>query len=210
MSEVGRDVPFRHLLHQPVDRLGAEPLPRFLRRREEHEAETVPPPLLAQEGVDAEQELEDRAAAHRRGLLRIAGETERQRTAVERGEAVADPGRDLDTTARQVGVLDPGQLAQEAPARRDHQAVIRDLAGVGQQHAAAIAQALGRRRVVVHPHALEETLQRDHQVGRLPQPGRYPDRARVVDELRARRDDVDLHVRVGSTQLAYRGQRGET
>jgi hypothetical protein len=101
-------------------------------------------------------------------------------------------------------------LRRKRPPRGDDQAVVGDLARVGQQQAAAVAQPLGRGRVVVHLHALEEPLQRDHQIARLAQPGRYPDRARVVDELGARRDDIDPHLGIGRAKLADRGQRGET
>ena len=41
--------------------------------------------------------------------------------------------RDLDPAAGQEGMLDAGQLAQEAPAAGDDQSVVRNFAGIRQQ-----------------------------------------------------------------------------
>src|SRR3546814_16220105 len=89
-----------------------EPLARLLRGIEEHQFKALAASLPTQQGVDAEQELEHRPAAHRARLLRVAGEADRDGAAVHRREAVVERRGRGEPTAGQDRCLGAFEVAQ--------------------------------------------------------------------------------------------------
>jgi len=114
-----------------------------------------------------------------------------------------------DALAGRDGVLDARQLLDEAPAARDDQAVVGDVAGARVQNSPVIAEPDGLGSAMVDTHAPEKGPKIDTQVIALAQPGRHPDEARVVDEFRLRADDGDVERRVRVAQRRDGRQRAE-
>ncbi len=199
LAEVRADASLLHLVEQSLDRFAAESLPGFLGRAEEVQGEVLPAPVLAQPGIDSEEELEYGAAAHGRRLLRVARKAECDRPRFHGLESIAQASDLLWSAAGKKAVLDAGQLAQELPAAGDDQAVVGDLARFGVERPGVVGQAGGARGVMVDAHALEEALERCDQVLGPALAGGDPDRARVVDQFRLGADHVDAQVGVGAS-----------
>lgn len=166
--------------------------PRLRHRIEEHQPETVAPAFAQQLRVQAEQEFEHRPAAHSGRLVGIAAETEGDRATLHFPQPIANPERRRQALARQNGVLDTGQLPDEAPAAGDDQAVVRYFSDIGEHHPPAVLEAGRLAGVEFYPHAPEEAVQRHRQIFRLTQAGRNPDQAGLIDEFCLPADDGDF------------------
>ena len=152
VSEMGLDADPLHLAKQLVDRLWAESVARPLGGGEEDDAEALAPALLAQLPIEPEQELEDRAAAHGRGLLWVAREAHGDGAAIHGSQPIADLLGGGDALTGRDRMLDAGQLFDEAPTAGNDQAVVLDCSGIGLQQAAAVAQTSRRRGKMISLH----------------------------------------------------------
>jgi hypothetical protein len=104
------------------DRLLAQAFARFGGGVEKGQFDLVALALLAQQGVEAEQQFEHRAAAHRGGFVRVAAEAERDASAAHCIDPVADGFRRGDAFAQGQRMFDAGQFLDEAAAGGDDQA----------------------------------------------------------------------------------------
>jgi hypothetical protein len=90
------------------------------------------------------------------------------------------------------GMFNAWQPGEIAPAGRNDEAVIADLAVVGFDHPATVTDTACRAPVEYHPFAAEKILQVDRDIVPVANPRRDPDEARVIEKFRLLADDGDL------------------
>jgi multidrug efflux pump subunit AcrA (membrane-fusion protein) len=175
---------------------------------EEHQLELLAPTFAPQLLVDAEQRNSNigppRTAVGSLGLpakptAMVPPCMARRRSRMALGRRNALAGRD--------GVLDAGQLLDEAPAAGDHQTR-------RWPTSPAVVSTCGRRRRpgdlgghVVHLHAPKEVVQRHDQLSARAQAAGDPDDAGQVVQLGARRHQGDECMGVALAQFAH-GRQG--
>jgi hypothetical protein len=99
----------------------------------------LPPAFALELLVDAEEELEHRAAAHRSGFVGVAAKTHCDGAAWHGAQAVTDLFGRSNPFAGCDGVLDTWQLLDEAPAAGDHERIVADLARRGLDNPTTVA-----------------------------------------------------------------------
>jgi hypothetical protein len=154
-------------------------------------------------------EFEHRAAAHGHRFVRVAGKAERDGAGLQGGHLLAQALDGCDALAGQDGMLDAGQLLDEAAAAGDHQAVVGDGAGAGLQLPAVRAEPGCLAGDEIDALLAEEFLQRHHQVLGLALAGRQPDQAGQVGQRRLRREQRDLRRAIVLAQATCGGQGGK-
>ena len=207
---MGLDAAALHLGEDAVDRLRAEPVAGSFRRGEEVQAETLPTPFLAQLAVHPEDKLEDGSAAHRARLVGVSCEAHGDAAAVHRLDAIANRLRRGDALARRDGVLDAGELLDEASATADDESVVLDRAGGGLERAPVRAQSGRLPGEMAHAHPLEEGAQIDAQILAAADAAGHPNQARIVDEFGLGADERDLGVGCAPSNALHGGEAGES
>jgi hypothetical protein len=206
---MGIDASPRHLRQQSADGLFAEALAGFGGGIEEGQLHAIPPAPATQPGVDAEQQFEHRAAAHGGGLGRVAAEAHGDAAAGHFLQPIADRFGRRHAFAKGEGVLDAGQLLDEAAAGGNDQCVVGHLALVGDDGTAAVFQAGYAAGDEFDGMVLDEAVQRKDQVLALADAGGHPDQAGKIDEFRLGGDQRDAGVGAAAAQLAHGGEGGE-
>ena len=102
------------------------------------------------------------------------------------------------------------QPIQEGAAAGNDQSIVVDGRVFEQDLSAAIFHARSRSAVIVHAHPIEKAFQRNLEIARFPQPRRNPDGAGVIDEHRARRNQVDFDLGLFTPEFAHGGQCAES